>query len=155
MARSPVRTFLFLAAWSPHQRAYGEWRSAAVPARHGRARMLVCCLVACFAVLQGPTPARIALTRGPPEGIWPPLLAPNRPETVPYGPPDGSRGPRRPARRLQDGPRLLLRPLGCRKMLPRRSQRPPRRFQTGLGRPKTLKNLWFFYDFQDSSFLRP
>ena len=28
-------------------------------------------------------------------------------------------------------------------MLPRRSQRPPRRFQTGLGRPKTLKNLWF------------
>ena len=42
------------------------------------------------------------------------------PKSAPHNsirPPDGSRGPRRPARRLQDGPRLLLRRFGCREML--------------------------------------
>ena len=45
-------------------------------------------------------------------------------------------GPTWLLRRLQDGPR-------CR-------HDGPRRLQRGPWRPKSLKNLWFFYDFHDS-----
>ena len=109
-----------------------------------------------FCCFTGPTPrSGSGGSQTPSVNHPPPLWVPKSRQNGPRRPKDGSREPRRPQRSLQDGPRWLLRPLGRRKMLRRRSQRVPRRFRTGPRRAKMLKILKFFYDFQDFSFLCP
>ena len=122
------------------------------------------CLVGFDVALQGRHPSLVTLRGASSRFAAHPLKKPPPLKSLQSGPrgpkmrlqgfQDSSRGPRRPPRGLQDDPRWLARPLRWHKRSPRRPKRPPRRLQTGLGRPKSLKNLWFFNDFHDSSLWR-
>ena len=125
--------------------------SATVPARYGRVRMPVSCLVRFCNVSKGrpiPLGADPGQPRGdPPQKIRPPLGAQNRYKTAQ----DDQELAYKVSKTVKDGSRGVQHCQRWLKKPPRRPERLPKRLHTSPGKPKSLEKPWFFYDFQDSS----